>query len=113
MIEIYNRIIPVKGFNAMTVWPVMFVRKELKWHLTDRTRNHEAIHARQQKEMLLVLFLVWYLIEWLIKWAKYRDRMTAYLNLSFEREALAWEYDFDYLRRRKPFAWFKFVNIKK
>lgn len=40
---IYNKFLPVKGFLAMNLFGVLFVREELKAKVTDVTLNHEAI----------------------------------------------------------------------
>ncbi len=63
-----------------------------------------------QKELFWLVFFVWYLAEYLIKWAYYRNSYTAYRNISFEREAYAFENDLDYLSRRRFFAFFRFVR---
>lgn len=62
---IYNNIIPFKGFKAMNLFGVFFVRKGCK--MTDIDIRHELIHTAQQREMLYVFFYLWYVIEWLIR----------------------------------------------
>lgn len=105
-----NNIIPFKGFTAITLWPFIFVRKDEEKYYTDVVARHENIHGEQQKEMLIVFFLLWYGIEWLIKWAYYRNRMTAYKNISFEREAYANQHGVTYTDSRKPFAWIRCIK---
>jgi hypothetical protein len=39
------------------------------------------------KELLYIGFYVWYVIEWVFNLFKYCDRMVAYRNISFEKEA--------------------------
>lgn len=56
---IYNKIIPFKGFKAITIWPFIFVRKECSFNEVDL--NHENIHGKQQKELLLIFFYLIYL----------------------------------------------------
>lgn len=107
MIVIYNSFIPFKGFSALTLWPFIFVRKGA--NVNTVTVQHEMIHARQQMEMLIIFFLLWYVIEWLIRWAYYRDRITAYRNISFEREAYAHQAFPHYPDHRKPFAWMDYL----
>jgi hypothetical protein len=109
MITIENNIIPFKGFTAMALWPFVFVRKDSEKYYTDVVERHEYIHGEQQKEMLIVFFLLWYGIEWLIKWACYRNSMTAYKNVSFEREAYRHQNDAAYLDERKHYAWTKYI----
>ena len=108
MKKVYNNIFPFKGFTAMTIWPFIFVRKDAMMVAT--TIRHENIHGRQQKELLLVGFYLWYGIEWLVKLCYYRNRITAYKNISFEREAYANQSNITYLDERKPFAWFKYIK---
>ena len=110
MKKIYNDIIPLNGFTAMTLWPFIFIRNEYAWTFDNITERHENIHGRQQIEMLWVLFLLWYGIEWLVKLIYYRNRITAYKNISFEREAYSNQGNVVYLDERKPYAWVKYIK---
>jgi hypothetical protein len=103
---IENNIIPFKGFLAINLFGVVFVRKDL-WHRYTAwyqrwTLNHEAIHTAQQKELLYVFFYFLYFLEWIFRLVT--SPKTAYRSISFEREAFAHEADEDYLTNRKPFA---------
>lgn len=109
MITIKNNIIPFKGFTALTLWPFIFVRKDSEKYYTDIVNRHETIHGEQQKEMLILLFLVWYGIEWLVKLCYYGNAMTAYKNISFEREAYQNQNDLAYLDIRKHYSWIKYL----
>ncbi len=109
MITVKNNIIPFKGFTAITFWPFIFVRKDEEKYYTDVVERHEYIHGEQQKEMLIVFFLLWYGIEWFVKLCIYRNSMTAYKNISFEREAYRNQNDLAYLDERKHFAWTKYI----
>lgn len=100
---IYNDILPVKGFQAINLFGVIFARKEYK-ELTKRVLNHEAIHTAQMKELLYIPFYILYGIEYLINLIKYRDRHTAYKNISFEREAYRYERQLNYTDGRQHFA---------
>jgi len=73
------------------------------------TINHEKIHWKQQVEMLVIFFYLWYVIEYLIRLL---GNGNAYLNICFEREAYANENDMEYLKKRKPYAWVKYLNKK-
>jgi hypothetical protein len=44
MLIIHNKLIPFKGFKAITLWPFIFVRKECSFNEIDL--NHENIHGR-------------------------------------------------------------------
>ena len=109
---IFNDIIPFRGFLAMCLWPFIFVRNSAASHYNTVANNHEQIHARQQKEMLILPFLIWYGFEWLCRLVQYRDTNKAYRNISFEREAYANEKDLAYLGSRKSYAWTKYLRIK-
>lgn len=113
MIIVKNNILPFQGFGAMTVWPFVFVRKSAytTWRLTDKWKqvlNHESIHARQQIEMLWLPFFVWYGVEYLLRLVF--GRRDAYHNVSFEREAYRNEADAEYLNKRKPWSWLKYIS---
>lgn len=75
---IYNNIIPFKGFKAINLFGVLFVRKGCA--MSEGDFNHERIHTAQMKEMLYVGFYVWYLIEWIIRLF---GKGNAYRNISF------------------------------
>lgn len=135
MIKVFNNIIPVSGFVALAMWPLLFIRKKAAWRFDEMAERHEEIHGEQQKEMLVIgaamalvlavcgcgwwslfalpLFFYWYGIEWLIKWAYYRNAHTAYKNIGFEREAYSNQSDIAYLYDRKPFAWFDYIINNK
>lgn len=106
---IYNKLIPFKGFWAITILNMIFVRKEYQ-HL-DGTQmhkemvNHESIHFEQEKELGFIFFYILYLLEWLIKLCFYGKK--AYENISFEREAYRNEKNFDYIKNRKRYCWVK------
>ena len=92
--------------SGMTLWPFILV---LSTRWSERLVRHEMIHIRQQREMLVVPFYIWYVLEWLIRLPFYGS--NAYYNISFEREAYSHddlEYS-DYLERRKPYSWFKYL----
>ena len=108
MIIIRNNVIPFRGFSAMTLWPFVFVRRDARFTAT--TEHHECIHGEQQKEMLVLPFLLWYGIEYVVRLAQYRNRDQAYRNISFEREAYGNERDEDYLPSRRRFAWLHYMK---
>ena len=129
MIKITNILIPFRGFIALTVWPFVFVRKDMEDKYDRIADNHEAIHGEQQKEMLAVggilagilgmvtmswwclalapAYILWYLMEWMLR-AVFGGRHP-YKNISFEREAYDNERDMLYLDYRTPFRWMKYL----
>ena len=105
MLVVRNTFLPMNGYKALTVWPFIFVRREL----SNVDMNHERIHGRQQAEMLVVLFILWYGIEWLVRLIQYRDGHKAYKNISLEREAYTNEADMEYLKHRSFWRWTKYL----
>lgn len=109
---IFSKHIPPKNFGAINLFGLIIVRKDYGT-LSDVEINHELIHTRQMLEMLLVFFYLAYIIEWLIRLIQYRNRMKAYVNISFEREAYSHMYDLPYLKKRRVFAFRHYYRRKK
>lgn len=100
---IYNNIIPFKGYKAINLFGLVFVRKGAKF-----------IHSKQMAEMLWIFFYLWYGIEYLIilcfaKWNKQNER---YHDVSFEEEAHNNDSNLDYISTRKHYAWFKYIKLR-
>lgn len=132
MLTIKNKWIPFgKESNAMTVWPLLFVRSDRMKYFTERVKRHEQIHAHQQKELLAVgiaialmllpvgcgwwsllalpLFYWLYGLFYVIGWVRWRNNKEAYTSIPFEQEAYVHQDDENYLDNREPFAWREFV----
>lgn len=92
------------------VWWV-FARKDT--NITTTTIRHEQIHLCQQKEMLVVFFFLWYGIEWIVRLIQYRNTITAYKNISFEREAYYNQLKEGYLEIRKHYSFLKHLRYGK
>ncbi len=106
MFVIVSRYLIPKGFQGITLFPFIVVSdNDLKQNSV--MINHEKIHIRQQLELLILPFFIWYGIEFLVKWLIYKDKNTAYRNISFEKEAYANEKDRNYLKQR---SFWKFLN---
>lgn len=86
------------GVAAMAFYP--FIICASKTDITPQLINHERIHLRQQRELLIIPFYIWYLI------AYYRK---GYLNVSFEKEAYDNDLDLNYLKKRNIFAFRKYL----
>lgn len=117
LIKVYNRFIPLKGFNAITIFKWMFIREEYLGILPWFTENHENIHYAQERELTFIPFYILYGIEYLIKLLFTWNFMKAYVSVSFEQEAYFNMYDSNYLENRKHYEWlrylFKINNIIK
>ncbi|QBZ96629.1 hypothetical protein [Flavobacterium sangjuense] len=106
MFVIVSRYLIPKGFRGITLFPFIIVSEhDLKQNPV--MINHEKIHIRQQIELLILPFFIWYGLEFLIRWIIYKDKNTAYRNISFEKEAYANEKDLYYLKQR---SFWKFLS---
>ena len=94
--------------RAIVLFPFVLLRYPEDRYNT-RLLNHEKIHVRQQIELLVLPFYFWYVLEYV--WHRWRgkDRVEAYLAISFEREAYENEDDPTYLHRRPLFASYKYL----
>lgn len=101
---IYSKIIPFKGYKCINLFGILFVREGCT--MCENDYNHEAIHTKQMKELLYVIFYILYLLEWLYRLTQ---KGNAYKNISFEKEAYDNEKDTDYLDRRKHFSWIGYI----
>lgn len=100
MILIYNKYIPFKGFKAINLFGICFVREGCT--MPPHSINHEKIHTAQMKELWYVGFYIIYFIEWVAR--LFFAPATAYRGISFEREAYDNQHDYNYLKSRKHFA---------
>lgn len=83
---------------AITIFPFIFIHPDTK--ITKELINHERIHLIQQMELLVLPFYIWYLM------ALYK---VGYWNISFEKEAYENEKDLLYLKKRRIFAFRKYL----
>ena len=83
-----------RNYVGLTLWPFIFVKEDtLKKDVI--LINHEKIHLKQQRELLILPFYIWYICEWLFRTLLYLNSYRAYQNISFEREAYANENNLD------------------
>ena len=66
---VYNSIIPFRGYKAISLFGIVFVRNGC--FMTSRDLRHEEIHFSQQKEMLFVFFYLWYFELFIIEKERY------------------------------------------
>ena len=127
---IRNKHIPFKGFAALNILGFLFVREEVE--MTAEALNHEAIHTRQQYEIiatsailflwivntyswwcyLLIIFampLVLYTLAWLVALVL-PPYDSAYKDSPFEREAYANQHYPNYLDSRPWCAWVRYIR---
>ena len=105
---IENKWIPFRGFSAVNLFGVLFVRKGVE--VTDTMIRHEEIHTMQMRETAYVGFYLWYAIEGL--WKCLANGKKGYYRISFEQEAYMYDHykANTYKAIRQPFAWLEFVN---
>ena len=108
MILVVNKHLLGSRFKGMSLWPFLIMKNE------DLKKDpvfidHERIHLRQQAEMLVIPFYIWYLLEYLFRLLQFHDRMKAYHEISFEREAYAMERKKDYLAQRRFWAFLDYL----
>ncbi len=104
---VVNRYLPLRGFDALTVFNVMLVRRGVT--VTPWLVRHETVHWLQQKELLVIGFYVLYGIEFIARYAIERSLHKAYVRISFEQEAYKDGDDEHYLEHRRRFAWVKYL----
>lgn len=98
MILISKYLVP-KGYTGITLFPFVFLKnKALKTNTV--LINHEKIHLRQQLELLVIPFYIFYGIEFIVRCIQYKKWYTAYINISFEREAYVNQGNINYLKTR-------------
>lgn len=100
---IYNKWLPFKGFRAINLFGVCFVREGEA--MPPHSINHEKIHSAQMRELWYIGFYILYLIEWIYR--LFCHTRTAYRGISFEVEAYEHQYDNDYSENREKFAQWK------
>lgn len=103
---IYNNIIPFKGYKAINLLGLVFVRKGAKFT--------EVSFKANGRDVMDIFLPFWYGIEYLIilcfaKWNKQNER---YHDVSFEEEAHNNDSNLDYLSTRKHYAWFKYIKLR-
>lgn len=114
----YNKWIPFKGFFAMCLFGIIYIRdfnKDRKVHKS--TLNHEGIHLCQIEDFIPnkngkkwktifggCIFYILYFIEWLIKLVISGftlGKVKAYRSVSFEQEAYNNQYYYTYQKIEK------------
>lgn len=108
--KVYSVIIPFKGYIALTLYPWVFIRTELKKKYTPTVNRHETTHGLQQIETVWIFFLLIYLIEYIIKFFICGfNHNRAYRSISFEQEAYHNQGNVSYNETRKHYSWIKYI----
>jgi len=94
------------SISAITIYPFIIS----KGVMDQRTRTHEWIHIKQQRELWVIGFYILYVGYWLknMIWNRQTPRI-AYHNIPFELEAYANDNDYTYPFNRKRFGWRKWT----
>lgn len=108
--RVYCKHFPFSGYLALTLYPWVFIREGARQRYTPTVNRHETTHALQQIELLWLLFFILYGLEWLIKipFCKFNTH-DAYKSISFEQEAYTNQGKVDYNKKRRHYAWVKYV----
>ena len=77
--------------------------------VSERLKNHETIHYKQQAELLFIGQWILYVMFWLTGLIKYRSGSIAYRENPFEREAYTHDQDLTYLNSRKHYSWVSYI----
>ena len=122
MLVIRNKIIPFQGYKMTNVFGILFTKPNAK--IDKETINHESIHSKQIKEIMLLsywivfikwwlafaiplVFYIWYAIEWLVRIIAGQE--NAYRKVSFEKDAYECQASPD---KRKWFGWVKYIFVR-
>jgi hypothetical protein len=94
------------NISAITIYPFIIS----KGTMDQRTRTHEWIHIKQQKELWVIGFYILYIGFWLknMIWDRQNPRI-AYHNIPFEVEAYINDDNPLYPLRREKFGWTKWI----
>ena len=111
MFVIVARYLIPKGFAGLTLFPFIILKEKIDVS-NPIMIQHEKIHIRQQTEMLILPFFIWYGIEYFIRILQYKNKQTAYRNISFEREAYANESQKDFLQQRRFWNFLNYLKSK-
>lgn len=114
----YSKWLPIKGFYAISLFGYIVRREKYRdTYLVPHIRNHENVHLAQAYDFGIgfcgwFIFYILYILEWLLKviCALFTIfKVKAYKSISFEQEAYNNEWNIDYIRTRKRFAWAKYI----
>lgn len=129
---IYTRILRPLRLRGIALYPFILIRDREEGQRGEVLINHERIHQKQQEECLVLClpfiawlafaishwiwlvclvnpFYLWYVAEYLVHRIRFRNHSMAYFAISFEKEAFDNQYDENYLKYRRSFAWLNYL----
>ncbi len=92
--------------TGLAIFPFIFTKHKIR---SKTLINHELIHHRQQIELFILPFYILYLLDYLVGLLKYKNKYDAYMNICFEKEAYAHDQDLNYLKKRRLWAFLKYL----
>jgi hypothetical protein len=98
------------GVRGIMLWPLCIVNNKRDKVLV----NHETIHLHQAKELWVIGFYWLYFKYYfhnrkIFKGYAPVKHFWSYRNIPFEEEAFAYQSQLDYLDKRKPKTWKKYI----
>lgn len=106
--KIYTRSRIFNYYTGLSFFIFIWICKLTKDEV--RLVRHEKIHFLQQVEMLFVFHWIFYAFYYLLARAKGHGHYVAYRNNPFELEAYDNESNVTYLKKRKLFAWVRYIG---
>jgi hypothetical protein len=97
LIGLVSKIMGIRA-AAVALFPFIIISPDVE--VTPELINHERIHLRQQGELLIIPFFIWYFIEF---------KRKGYYSVSFEKEAYDNENNLTYLKKRRMFAFRRYL----
>lgn len=99
--------------GGIALFPFIILREKYLTKLYEeankRTVNHETIHFWQTFECLIIPFYLLYFLFYAFYALRYWNIKKGYYSIPFEKEAFYNEYNYDYLKNRKPFSWVNYI----
>lgn len=110
--NIVGKVLVGKKVGAFTLFPFIIFRDRGVMENEDYIR-HETIHLRQYVETLFIRILVIGYLQYLYaRCILKKSKLQAYCYMSHEQEAHQNDRDQEYLKNRKWFTYYKYLNPK-
>ena len=106
--KIYTRKKIFNYYTGLSFFVFIWITRQS--HDQTQLVRHEKIHFWQQVEMLFIFHWLCYLFFYLVGRMNGQCHYIAYRYNPFELEAFTHDPEEDYLRKRRPFAWVRFVK---